>query len=117
MAPATVGAHARAVRELQLLERLIATATEVGDVEGLQATEQAFRNAGDLTATDHDELRSRIWAAIAKLTALGNLAVADLIEMCHAGDQDACLELDRRGVEPPMLEPDHPGPLPLAVAH
>lgn len=31
---------------------------------------------------------------------------ADLVKLCDLGLQDACVELDRRGVEPPVLEPD-----------
>jgi hypothetical protein len=92
------------------LSSLIATLVETGDVEGLQATEHAFRNAGDLTSAERGELRSRIWAPVANLTALGNLAVPELVAMCSAGDRDTCLELDHRGIEPPTIEP---GPDPV----
>jgi hypothetical protein len=46
---------------------------------------------------------------------LRDLDVQSLIRMCEDGDDAACLELDRRGVEPPLLEVDYPGPLPLAA--
>lgn len=29
-----------------------------------------------------------------------------LVECCEEGDHEACVELDRRGIEMPVLEPD-----------
>lgn len=35
------------------------------------------------------------------------LDVPALLELCQDGDASACAELDRRGVEPPVLDVDH----------
>jgi hypothetical protein len=44
------------------------------------------------------------------------IEVAGLVLRCEiGGDQEACAELGRRGVEPPVLKPDH-DPIPDAVA-
>jgi hypothetical protein len=94
------------------LERLIAGAMEAGHDDRLRDLERSL-NAPDLTSTERDDLRTRIWASIAKLAALGNLDVHEHIDLCDGGDRDACLELDRRGIEPPMLEL---GPPPV-IAH
>lgn len=34
------------------------------------------------------------------------LEITGLLIRCAAGDQAACVDLDRRGVEPPTFEPD-----------
>ena len=47
---------------------------------------------------------------------VASASVAELIRRCEdEHDETACAELDRRGVEPPLLEVDHPGPLPVAA--
>lgn len=33
----------------------------------------------------------------------------ELQDRCDAGDEEACRELDRRGIEPPVIEPDQVG--------
>jgi hypothetical protein len=43
------------------------------------------------------------------------LTDAELIARADSGDRAAAAELDRRGVEVPLLEPEHDGPLPLLV--
>jgi hypothetical protein len=43
---------------------------------------------------------------------LADVPVAELIRRCEEeNDDDACAELDRRGIEPPMLDLDEP-PIP-----
>jgi hypothetical protein len=86
------------------------------DVPALRELERRVAAPSDLTPAEAAALRGRIGQALARLVELSGLDVHGLIARCNAGDQDACLELDRRGVEPPVLEPDYPGPLPLGTA-
>lgn len=45
--------------------------------------------------------------------ALAEISDEDLIRRCEQQDDHAaCVELDSRGVTPPLLKPDHDGPLP-----
>lgn len=44
------------------------------------------------------------------------LEIAGLLLRCEAGDQDACVELDRLGLEPPLLELDKTEALPSDLA-
>lgn len=45
---------------------------------------------------------------------LAALSVDALIDLCDHGILEACDELDRRGVEPPIIEPDAP-PVPVVA--
>lgn len=40
---------------------------------------------------------------------LKSLSEAELVDRCNAGDEAACAELDRRGVEPTVIEPEQLG--------
>ncbi len=64
-------------------------------------------------------VHAREWAGAAtvrrvELDGVMRLSVDALIALCEQGVTGACEELDRRGVEPPIVEPDAP-PVPLAA--